>query len=317
MASAKRLPRFRRTRTRSFRVTERDLDIIEAVYRYRLLNSEHITALVEGSAQVIRRRLQLLYHARFLDRPRVQIADFHRNPKPEPMVYALGNKGADVLAQHLGTPRRTIDWTAKNRKIRDTFFRHTLMVAGILVAFEVSCRRHGNVRIVPWEEILAKKCPAETKKKKRPETWRVRIPGRGEHGITPDAIFALHYLDRPEGRNHSYFFLEADRGTMPVKRRTLAQTAIFKKLLLYHATAVQKLHTRHFAFKTFRVLTVTASPDRERVFSMIRAAQELESLERIFLFADEDSLLSGDALSHQWLNGRREEVALGPRLAPS
>jgi hypothetical protein len=311
--SGERRPRFRRTRTRPFLVTERDLAIIELVYRYRLLNSEHLASLVKGSSQVIRRRLQLLYHARYLDRPRIQIADFYRNSKPEPMVYALGNKGADLLAEHLGLPRRTIDWTAKNRKIRDTFFRHTLMVAGILVAFEVSCRRHGNVRLIPWEEILAKKCPPETRKRKRPESWRVRIPGRGDHGVTPDAIFGLHYLDRLEGRNHSYFFLEADRGTMPVKRRTLAQTAILKKLLLYHATAVQKLHTRRFDFKAFRVLTVTASPDRERVASMIRATQELDSLERIFLFTDEASLLSGEALSHEWLNGKKEQVVLGSR----
>lgn len=315
MTQGKRLPRFRRARTRDFRVTKRDFAVIEAVYRYRLLNSEHVTAFVQGSAQVIRRRLQLLYHARYLDRPRVQVAEFHRTLKPEPMVYALGNKGADLLAEYFDLPRRRIDWTAKNRKIRGTFFRHTLMVAGILVAFEVSCRRHGNVRLIPWEEILAKKCPPETRKRKRPESWRVRMPGRGEHGITPDAIFGLHYLDRPEGRNHSYFFLEADRGTMPVKRRTLAQTAIFKKLLLYHATAVKKIHTRRFGFQAFRVLTVTASPDRERVASMVRAAQELDSLERIFLFADEDSLLSGDALSHQWLNGRQEQVVLGPHLA--
>lgn len=314
MTAGERLPRFRRARTRDFLVTKRDLAIIELVYRYRLLNSEHVVALVEGSSQVIRRGLQLLYHARYLDRPRVQVGEFHRTLKPEPMVYALGNKGADLLAEYLGLPRRRIDWTAKNREIRGTFLRHTLMLAGILVAFEVSCRRHGNVRLVPWEEILDEKCPPETRKRKRPETWWVRIPGLEEHAITPDAIFGLHYLDRPKGRNHSYFFLEANRGTMPVKRRTLAQAAIFRKLLLYHATAVQKLHTRRFGFKTFRVLTVAASPDRVRITSMIGATQELDSLERIFLFADEGSVLSGDALSHQWLHGKKDEVVFDPRL---
>lgn len=312
MTASERLPRFRRARTRNFLVTKRDLAIIELVYRYRLLNSEHVAALVEGSSQVIRRRLQLLYHARYLDRPRVQVAEFHRTLKLEPMVYALGNKGADLLAEYLDVPRRTIDWTAKNRKIRGAFFRRTLMVARILVAFEVSCRRHGNVRVVRWEEILDEKCPPETRKRKRPESWWVRLPGLEEHAVTPDAIFGLHYLDRPEGRNHSYFFLEADRGTMPVKRRTLTQTSIFRKLLLYHATAVQKIHTRRFGLEAFRVLTVTASPDRERVTSMIRATQELDSMERIFLFTDEDSLLSDDALSHQWLDGKKEQVVLGP-----
>ena len=72
---------------------------------------------------------------------------------------------------------------------------------------------------------------------------------------------------------------------------------------------------RRFGFKAFRVLTVTASPDRERVSSMIRAAQELDSLERIFLFADEGSLLSGDALNHIWLNGKSEQVMLRGQLS--
>lgn len=315
MVELRRKPRFRRVRTRRFLVTERDLEIIQAVHRYRLLNSEHIAKLVDGSDQVIRRRLQLLYHARYLDRPAVQIANFHQNPRPEPMVYAVGNKGAELLAEHLGVSRGAVDWTAKNRKLRETFYRHTLMVAGILVALDSSCRRHGNVRLIPWEEILETKCPPETRRLKRPESWRVRIPGRGEHGITPDATFGLHYLDRPEGRNRSFFFLEADRGTMPVKRRTLAQTAVYKKLLLYQATAVQKLHAKRFGFKAFRVLTVTASPDRERVRSMVEAAASLDGLQGIFLFTDESAAMSEDILSHNWLSGKGNLNRLLPLLA--
>jgi hypothetical protein len=99
---------------------------------------------------------------------------------------------------------------------------------------------------------------------------------------------------------------------MPVKRRTLAQTSVFRKLLLYHATAVQKIHTRRFGFKAFRVLTVTASPDRERVASMIRAAQELDGFQRVFLFTDEKSLLRGDTLRHAWSDGQGERVQLVP-----
>lgn len=308
--SGKRRPRFKRARTRPFQVTERDVEIVQAVYRHRLLNSEHIVSLIEGSDQGIRRRLQLLFHARFLDRPPVQVANFHIAPSPEPMVYALGNKGADLLAEHLGVPRASIDWTTKNRKLKEIFFRHTLMVAGIMVAFEVACREAGNMRLIPWEEILAERASEETRREKRPESWRVKVPGRGEHGITPDAIFGLHYLDRSEGRNRSFFFLEADRGTMPVKRRHLAQTAIYKKLLLYHQTAVQKLHTKRFGMKAFRVLTVTASPERERVASMVKAAGELDGFQGLFLFADETSVLERGPLAVEWVDGRGGSTVL-------
>ena len=69
--------------------------------------------------------------------------------------------------------------------------------------------------------------------------------------MTPDAIFGLHYLHKPEGANRAYFFLEVDRGTMPVVRRSLKETSIYRKLLAYHATAANELQVQHFGFKAF------------------------------------------------------------------
>jgi protein involved in plasmid replication-relaxation len=310
-APQKRKPRFRRVRTRHFELTARDLEIIRAVHKYRLLTSEHIVTLLgSGSKQNILRRLGLLFHHRYLDRPLIQIADFQNTLRGSPMVYALGNKGSELVAEGLGLPARSIDWTAKNRSLRPTFYRHTLMVSGVMVAFEAACRRHGTVRVIPWEEILETKCPPETRKKAKPQTWRVRISGKGAVGVTPDRIFGLHFLERPEGANRTYFFLEADRGSMPVVRRTFTQTAIYKKLLAYHATATGGLHTKLFGIQSFRVLTVTDSPERGRVKSMVAACQELRGLQGIFLFTDERSLLSGDTLSHEWMNGRGEIIRL-------
>lgn len=314
----KRKPRFRRVRTRHFELTERDLRIIRAVYKYRLLTSEHIVTLLnEGSRQNILRRLQLLFHNRYLDRPLIQVADYYREARAAPMVYALGNRGRELMAEALDMPLGTVDWSEKNRNIRPTFYRHTLMVSSIMVALEVACRVNGRVRLIPWAEILETRCPPETKKKTKPQTWRVRIPGKGIIGVTPDKIFGLQFLDRPEGANRTYFFLEADRGSMPVVRRSFTQTAIFKKLLAYHATAKEGLHTKLFGIQTFRVLTVTDSPERERVKSMVRAAQQLKGLQGIFLFTDAQSLAAEDTLGHEWVNGRGERVKLGEGLGRS
>jgi len=227
------------------------------------------------------------------------------------MAYAIGNRGSELIAEQSGIPLADVDWTAKNRALKPIFYRHMLMVSGIMIAFEAACRRHGRVRIIPWEEILETKCPPETKRKQKPQTWRVRVGDKGAIGVTPDRIFGLHFLDRPEGANRTYFFLEADRGNMPVIRRTFTQTAIYKKLLAYHATAIEKLHTKLFGLQTFRVLTVTDSPERGRVKTMVQAAQQLKGLQGIFLFTDEKSLLVGDVLEHAWANGRGERVLLG------
>ena len=306
-----RKPRFQRAKTRASRLTSRDLQIIRFVHRHRLLNSTHIEALLgQGSPQQVRRRLHLLFHNGYLDRPEIQVADFYRTPGTLPMVYGLGNKGADLLAERKALERGSIDWTAKNRAIGSRFFHHTLMVSSIMVAFELSCRRHGNVRLIPWEEILRETCPGTTRKKQRPMTWRARIDEVGQMGITPDHAFGLEYSDRPPGRNRSYFFLEADRASMPIFRKSLRDTSVFRKLLVYHATAREKLHEKLFGLPNFRVLTVTRSPSGERVQNMVEAAQRLRGFAGLFLFADLADLEASDALEAPWLNGRGEQVKL-------
>ena len=120
----------------------------------------------------------------------------------------------------------------------------------------------------------------------------------------PDALFGLHYLDRPEGRNRTYFFLETDRATMPVQRANVRQTSFFRKMTAYYETWKQDLHTRMYGIKKFRVLTVTSSP--ERVENLIRANRGLANGQgsKLFLFTDEGSLRAApDLLRLDWRNG--------------
>lgn len=298
MASVKRLPRFRRVKPRPFVLTARDREVLDLVNEHRLLTSAQIAALLGETSTHLLRRLQLLYHARFLDRPRTQIEDLIRNPGSRPMIYALGSAGAELLGVKV----------PKVPKLQ--FLDHALAVSAVIVAFTLACRAKGTVRVIPWSEILESKVPEETRRKRTPDSWQVRLPGQGPLGVAPDAIFGLHYLDRPDGANRAYFFLEVDRGTMPVVRRSLKESSVYRKLLAYHATATSEIQVRHFGFKAFRVLTVTKSPDRKRLKSLLEAAGMLPSLQGIFLFCDEASLLAGDALAQEWVNGRGEGVVL-------
>ncbi len=307
MQTEKRTPRFRRVKPPSFQLTKRDVALMRAVYDHRLLDSNQIVALVGGSAQQVRRRLKLLFNAGHLDRPRVQVAEYFAQPGTNPMVYALGTKGAAILVEN-GCPDARVDWSAKNRSIRHRFLKHTLLVADIMVAFSVSCRMHGNVRLIPFEEILATTAPERTKRMRHPQTWRVTLPKIGSVGLTPDKIFGLEFQDRPEGKNRVYFFLEADRGTMPVERSNPKQTSFDKKLRVYHETYRRKLHTERFGIKNFRVLTVTTS--KERVATMVRVAGALQGLQGLFLFAEVDGLATGEVLAIPWINGRGEQAVV-------
>jgi len=116
-------------------------------------------------------------------------------------------------------------------------------------------------------------------------------------------VFALEYAGQNGQRERVFFFLEADRGTMPVKRHTLAQTSFYRKLLAYEATWSQGVHKR-LGMNRIRVLTVTTSA--MRVKSLAQAASSLERGHGLFLFADK-SILSGDILSSLWQTAKPGE----------
>lgn len=309
-----RKPLFKRVAVDNIEITERDVEIIRQVAKHRFLRSSHIVALVPGSAQKTIRRLQLLYHHQMLDRPREQI-EYYQKLGSKPMVYGLGNKGADLLAERMKYPRGKINWAAKNKTVGPIFLEHTLLTADFMVALEVACRENGRVRLIEAEEILAK-APESTRKRRNPLGWNVTVEevekaDRPRHtlGVIPDKIFGLRYLDKPDGKNTAYFFLEADRATMPVMRSNLRQTSFYRKLVAYYATWETELHTKQFNIKNFRVLTVTSSQSRVRNLIEANKALAKGTGSRLFLFTDEASLKkAGNPLTMDWQSGKEGET---------
>jgi Replication-relaxation len=306
--SPARRPRFKRAKVAGIKLTPRDLLILRAVHRHRLLRSTHLVALLAGSRQTTLRRLQLLFHHGYLDRPAAQL-DWYAQGS-EPLVYALGSRGAAVLAAE-GERKGALRWD-KSRNVSRQFLRHTLAVAEVMVAFEVACRDTEGVEFIPPEEILAG-APEATRRLRMPFRWQVEVQEGGKlHrlGVEPDRVFGFSFAGAPEHRRLAYFFAEADRSTMPVTRKGLAQTSFRRKLLGYRETWRQGLHRRHLGIPNFRVLTVTTSEERMR--HLVAACGSLGSGRRLFLFADQGALGRGDAMAREWVNGRGEVVSLSP-----
>lgn len=280
-----RLPRF--TRVKQFappQLTARDREIIRFVFTHRFLRSTHIHALIGGSRQQLLRRLQRLYHHGYLERPRAQI-DYYHQGGSKSMVYGLGHTGAALLKRELNLPFHRLDWSAKNQEMKRIFLEHALMTADVMVAFELACRRHDGVRLISADEFSL---PTEIRQKREPYRWQVTTRQQLNLGAQPDRIFALEFPDR----TRVYFFLEADRATMPVMRPGFEQSSFYRKLIAYEATWTQNIHRTHFGFNRFRVLTVTTSA--ERVKHLIEAARLLERGQGLFLFTDAASILAHD-----------------------
>lgn len=80
-------------------LTDRDLQLLAYVGRYRFLSSAQLTALDGGSPQNILRCLRALYDNAYLDRPKGQLASMPIEG-PRPMIYALAPKGARALREY-------------------------------------------------------------------------------------------------------------------------------------------------------------------------------------------------------------------------
>ena len=110
----KRLPRFKRANAGRLQITDRDISILTYVHKYHFLSSNHIASLAGGSSQQIRRRLQLLFHNGYLERPKAQL-DYFAQSGTQPMVYGLGTKGAQLISKYNKRAEGARDWSYKNK----------------------------------------------------------------------------------------------------------------------------------------------------------------------------------------------------------
>jgi len=316
-----RLPRFvRQPRALpDFHITERDEEILKIVARHRFATSAHITVLIEAmlpgsSDQQILRRLQYLFHAGYLARPKAQVDAYKAGGGSRPLVYALGNRGIDLLAARHDFRRASVDWTAKARTAVRGEIDHTLEITDFMVTLEIAARRRGTLMPIFFEEILANS-PDETQKSLRPYQWPVALRWKGSDIVlhpTPDKFFGIRNLDRPAGKNAKYLWLEIDRGSMPVERRDLNKTSYLRHLLGYAWSYKNDLHAKRYNLPNVRVLTVT--PGRSRIANIIAAyRQHVAALvsPKFFLFADRPGLARAeDWLQYPWLDAAGEHHRL-------
>lgn len=284
------------------RLTPRDREILRHVHHHRFLRSSHIVSLVGGSRQRTLRRLQSLYHHGFLERPRCQIDYYHRSGS-RPMVYGLGNRGAWLLKRELALPFHRVDWPRKNR-VERFFLEHVLMVSDFIVALEIACRSRSDLRLLTEADLQLREGAVA---RRNPFRWRVNIPGAAKCGVIPDRVFGLESADG----KRSWFLLEADRATMPVTRRNLAQSSFRRKALAYQATWAQSLHRSQFGWERFRVLTITT--DATRLATMQEVCRKLKRGQGLFLFADMQEFKTTDEIfTLLWNNcDNRFETLLG------
>lgn len=310
--SPSRRPRFRRaSEPPAFRLTEDDVVIVRQLAQHRFLRSTHIAGLVGRSVDRTNDRLHRLFHAGYVDRPRAQL-DYYATSGSAPMVYALADRGAQLLIERDGIEFANVEWSRKNREAGRPFIEHQIELMDFYVALECAVRGRSDVHLMRPAELVAA-FSNQPFNASNPFALRAAFSHNGlthSVGVAPDLAFGLKFSDG----SRRCFMVEIDRGTMPIVRSDIRQTSFERKMRAYIAAHAARQHQKQFGWKNFRVLTVT--PDKYRMKSMMEALHALPSAggggPALFIFATRSELLACDPLAHQWQDGRGQYARLLP-----
>lgn len=242
----------------AFRIQERDLAIVEAVHRLRVLSSDQVAALLfgqlNGAGSYCRKRLQHLAEAGYLER-REQLQS--RSEGRKPYLYFLAPSGVELLISELGHDPESIDWKPSYNDVTWPFLRHQLAINNAYITFSLAAPRVGW-RLAVWtdERFLRK-------------THTDRFPITGHDGrtidtvVVPDAHFAFNLPTEAAGEvEFIQFFLECDLASEVVVARTLQRTSWQRKIRAYQAYYNSDSIVAQYRSNRIRVLTVTTSPER-------------------------------------------------------
>ena len=140
------------------------------------------------------------------------------------------------------------------------------MVSDFMTALELDCRERSDVRLVYSHELPK---PRGRENRRASFRWTVDLPGKRRVSVIPDKVFALE-LTKTDGRvERAHYFLEADRGTMPIERRDFRQSCVMKKLKAYEATySFRKQEHTHFP-NSFCVVVCTKHFNRAKNISEV------------------------------------------------
>lgn len=266
-------------------LTPADLDLFQLLDQVRLADSRQLKRYLapNSNPRAFLRRLQTLYHAGYLDRPKNQLGRrFLDTGGTRFYVYALAERGARKLLTVDGAGRADVlaTLTRNNERIQARAIDHRVAVTECVLTMAAAADQLGATLDHYEGEALRAAFP------KLPA--RVTITDnehRHKVPLYPDTLFVLTpHNDRPR-----FYFLEADRGTEPVRAGDWQRTSIRRKLAAY-ATLYLDEYAEAAGIQNFRVLTTTTTTDR--VATMRATARELTppKVRGLFLFTTADNV---------------------------
>ncbi len=255
----------------------RDIDVIEAVYRFRMLSQAQIAALYFGSKATAQYRLEKLYDHQFLERKFLPVS---LGEGRSPTLYILDRRGVETLRTERGYDE--VKWFGTSKGLSADFLSHTIAMNDVMVLVRLACRAQG-FELEKWQ--------AENEVKADYDRVTVQSQGgkREVVPVVPDSYFTIVANQR-----RYPFFLELDRGTMTLAR--------FKnKIRAYLAYYKSGAYEKRYGTQSIRVLTVVSTKSQsggQKRLHNLKAATEEMTKERWFWFATLSELTEENILSY-------------------
>ena len=268
-----RLKKYSRERAENLpprRITERSIEIIEIIERYRFVPTSLIVRLVEGDVRTTERHLQNLYHQGLVNR-----FAFPSTFYPTEFIYYLDDKRALALLVNAGRDAEKLDTeiVKRNREKRYSeitmsremikmqgrlmHLHHELMISRFQFMIEKACgKSNGRVELLGfyqgsalWNTVEAAKVFYDKEGSLFEAGETETLPHR------PDAFFALYFPDREGEEKTQHFFYEADRKNTSIKK--------FNKKLRahFHYIVKQKRHVADYGVKRIRAVLTESIQD--------------------------------------------------------
>jgi hypothetical protein len=244
--------RLTRTTPQPIRLNERDIAIVEAVYRFRVLSQRQLELLFFSKQQHASRRLEKLFDHGYLER---KVLPRSIGEGRSPTLYILDRLGAELLRTERGYDQ--IKWFNTSKDLTSQYLSHMLAVNDVMAAISLACHREG-FQLTSWigeQELKA-------------DFDRVTLRGKGGEkrsiSLIPDAVFTIV----AHNRLHRCL-LELDRGTKEVDRYKEKIRAFIE----YHESGA---YEKRYKSKSMRVITVisTRYSGEKRLQSLKKATEE-------------------------------------------
>lgn len=298
-------------------ITPQILEILQWLSRLRFMDSEMIRAVIEPDPkrspqeaqdrkQYVGRLLKRMRNAQLIEIPRAYWG--YRNIYDQlHYVYALRDRGAQVLSERLGLELADRRWHWNNHRFKDLRqLRHSLMVSRFLTALYLALRSTQQAHWIRWDhrQPLTPQQWEDLPQSQRHQTtlWLsgevvkayaemaepVMVQGLRRtrtyrKAVIPDAFLGLHLPSRPKDRNKVYFALEVETGSRD-RMKTFTN-----KLKAHWQLWKQRAYEQKFGIQRHRVLVIT--PTEATKENRRRAAKEADDRREgseMFLFTSEE-----------------------------